>query len=83
MSVVRVYYSVDPDPRARFWRSAAAKQERNIWVAKLPIMSLDRPLFAFANVHYRLDEPVPVPFASAGRDVCAEFAAAHRFAPTT
>ena len=61
---VHIYYSVDPDPQARFWRSADAIRIGNTWSARLPIMSSGQPLFAFANVHYRLIEPQPVPFAS-------------------
>jgi dienelactone hydrolase len=60
---IHVYYSVDPDPQARFWRSADAVRKGGTWSAKLPIMSSEQPLFAFANVHYRLKEPQPVPFA--------------------
>ena len=58
-----VYYSIDASPSARFWRSADAIREKKTWTAKLPILSLDQPLFAFANVHYRLETPQPVPFA--------------------
>jgi len=61
---VQIYYSVGPDPQARFWRSADANRKGPTWSAKLPIMSSDQPLFAFANVHYRLKEPQSVPFAS-------------------
>jgi hypothetical protein len=60
---VRIYYSIDPDPQARFWRSANAIRTGSTWSAELPIMSPDQPLFAFANVHYRLEQPQPVPFA--------------------
>ena len=65
MSVVaaQLYYSIDPSPQARFWRSADAIREKSTWTAKLPILSLDQPLFAFANIHYRLKTPQPVPFA--------------------
>ena len=49
---VHAYYSVDPDPRARFWRSAEAKRAGATWTAKLPILAVDQPLFAFANVAY-------------------------------
>lgn len=65
MSVERVHilYSVDPDPQARFWRTAEGKRDGDGWTAQLPIMSINQPLFAFANVHYRLNEPEPVPFA--------------------
>jgi len=66
---VHVYYSIDPDPQARFWRSADAVRKGNTVSAKLPIMSpatpdTGRPLFAFANVHYKLKKARPVPFAS-------------------
>lgn len=60
---VQLLYSVDPDPQARFWRTAAATKAGNVWSAPLPILSVDQPLFAFANVHYRLEEPQSVPFA--------------------
>lgn len=51
---VDIFYSIDPDPQARFWRSAEATQQEGRWFAKLPIMSRDEPLFAFANVHYSI-----------------------------
>jgi hypothetical protein len=60
---VHVYYSVDPHPQARFWRSADAVREGDAWIAKLPILSPDQPLFAFANASYRLPEAQPVPYA--------------------
>ncbi len=63
IAAVRIYYSIDPDPQARFWRSADAEQKEDTWTARLPIMSTDEPLFALANVHYRLPRPHPVPFA--------------------
>jgi dienelactone hydrolase len=60
---VHVYYSVDPDPRARFWRSAVAKKTGTAWTAKLPILTVEQPLFAFANVVYGLKQAEPGPFA--------------------
>ena len=62
---VQILYSVDPDPQARFWRTARLlrKGESGSWTAELPILSNDQPLFAFANVHYRLEKQVPVQFA--------------------
>ncbi len=60
---VDIMYSVDPDPPARFWRTAMASREGASWVAELPILSVKQPLFAFANVHYRLEQPVDVPFS--------------------
>jgi dienelactone hydrolase len=60
---VHIYYSVDPDPRARFWRSADAKKSGATWTAKLPILAVDQPLFAFANVVYPLKKGESEPFA--------------------
>jgi dienelactone hydrolase len=61
---VHVYYSIDPDPRARFWRSAEAKQVSDqLWTGKLPILSVAQPLFAFANVVYRLKKSESEPHA--------------------
>lgn len=60
---VHIYYSVDPDPRARFWRSADAKKSGATWTAKLPILAVDQPLFAFANVGYPLKKGQSEPFA--------------------
>ncbi len=54
---VHIYYSVDPDPQARFWRTTDAVQDGSTWTARLPILSIDQPLFAFANVHYLLRKP--------------------------
>jgi dienelactone hydrolase len=63
VSEVHIYYSVDPDARARFWRSAEVKKSGETWTAKLPIMSIDQPLFAFANVAYGLKKLESEPFA--------------------
>lgn len=60
---IHILYSVDPDPQARFWRTAKVKREGGKWIAPLPVMSVEQPLFVFANVHYRLEKPELVPFA--------------------
>ncbi|MBL8829263.1 MAG: dienelactone hydrolase family protein [Planctomycetaceae bacterium] len=57
-----IYYSVDPDPRARFWRSGDVTRKGDTFTASLPLHTLDLPLFAFANVYYRLPEPAKVRF---------------------
>ena len=54
---VEIFYSIDPDPRARFWRSAEVHHEAEGCIAHLPIHTLDTPLFAFANVYYTLPKP--------------------------
>ena len=54
---VDVYYSDDPDPRARFFRSATTVEhpaDAASHLARLPLLDPKKPLFAFANVHYRL-----------------------------
>jgi dienelactone hydrolase len=53
-----IYYSVDPDPRARFWRSVEVVQDGEALVAKLPLHTLELPLFAFANVYHTLPQPL-------------------------
>lgn len=53
-----IYYSVDTDPRARFWRSADVVRAGDAFTAKLPLHVLDVPLFAFANVYYALPQSV-------------------------
>ncbi|GIW79738.1 MAG: hypothetical protein KatS3mg105_1545 [Gemmatales bacterium] len=63
IKAVHIMYSVDADPQARFWRTAEAINGGKQWTAKLPILSTDQPLFAFANVHYVLPKPRSVPFA--------------------
>ena len=61
---VHICYSIDPDPRARFWRSAdVAKVNDQLWTGKLPIMSADQPLFAFANVVYKVEKTESEPYA--------------------
>ncbi len=60
---VHIYYSVDPEPRARFWRSADGKNTGATWTAKLPILAVDQPLFAFANVVYGLKQTDSEPYA--------------------
>ncbi len=54
---VEIYYSIDPDPRARFWRSAEVNHEAEGYIAHLLLHTLDLPLFAFANVYYTLPKP--------------------------
>ena len=67
---VEIYYSVDPDPRSRFWRSAPALNAGMSWQAVLPIETLNRPLFAFANIFYHLPEPVAIPHRGDTQEVC-------------
>lgn len=56
-----IYYSVDPDPRSRFWRSAEVSRTGDEFTATLPVDQPGLPLFAFANVYYTLPKPVTMP----------------------
>lgn len=62
---VQVFYSQDPEPRARFWRSAETLQSGDSWSALMPLNSMDKPLFAFANVSYQIPSSDSEPYAKA------------------
>jgi dienelactone hydrolase len=49
---VDVYYSLDPHGLTRFWRDAQAAQDGNVWRAACAVMTLEQPIFVFANVRY-------------------------------
>lgn len=49
---VAIYYSLDPHPTTRFWRHVRAVKRGSSWTAAAPLMSLDQPLFAYADVSY-------------------------------
>ena len=69
-----IFYSVDPDPRSRFWRSADVTRKGDTFTASLPLGSTRRPLFAFANVFHTIPEPVSMSrlpgFRDSVREVC-------------
>ncbi len=54
---VDVFYSIDPHALTRFWRDAKAVQVGKQWKADCPVMTLDQPIFAFANVTYETPGP--------------------------
>ena len=53
---VHIYYGYERDPRNRFWTDARATTQEGVWEAPCPLLDLEEPLFAFANVHYKLAE---------------------------
>lgn len=65
---VDVYYTQQgqadgrPDDRDntmnRFWHHVSPVKRGDAWVAELPVLSAERPLWVYANVLYPLDEPV-------------------------
>jgi pimeloyl-ACP methyl ester carboxylesterase len=49
---VDIYYAIDPHELTRFWRDARAAQDGSRWKAACPVMSLEQPVFVYANVIY-------------------------------
>lgn len=51
-----------PDDRentmSRFWHYAATENQGGSWTARLPLSSVDKPLWVYANVVYPLDPPI-------------------------
>lgn len=65
---VEIYYTQQADfpddvperehRKSRFWQYAKAEQNGNTWTAELPLASIDKTLWAYANIRYKLKEPV-------------------------
>jgi hypothetical protein len=80
-----VYYSIDSDPRDRFWRSAEHRRDGAVFTAELPLQASGTALFSFANVYYALPKPesmsqLPQFHNTVIREVCLS-TAFHRAAP--
>jgi dienelactone hydrolase len=67
---VDIYYSTDPDPRARFWRDAGAVKKGDSWEAKLLVLSTTEPLYAFANAYHTLPNAESLPHLRSITGVC-------------
>ncbi|HET6324280.1 MAG TPA: acetylxylan esterase [Planctomycetaceae bacterium] len=51
---VDVFYTLGEKPSPnRFWRRAATAKMGKSWQARLPVVQIDDPLLAFANVYYQ------------------------------
>jgi hypothetical protein len=46
------------DTMQRFWHHAKPKKADGGWTAELPLSSVEKPLWVYANVAYRLDQPI-------------------------
>ena len=57
---VDIYFSYGREPMMRFWTSADARKVGGHWQAQCPTYIESEPLFAFANVSYRIDYTVKV-----------------------
>jgi dienelactone hydrolase len=50
---VRIFYSLDPYPQSRFWRSAEVLRHGSSWSAALPLTDTTQGLWVYATVRYR------------------------------
>ena len=65
---VEVYYGYARDPRVRFWRSAEVRRNGDIYTAHCPLFDVSEPVFAFANITYRLPHELPARPGAAATD---------------
>ena len=79
---VDIYYSVDADSRARFWRDATATGDGKSWYARLPLMNPEHFLFAFANVYYELPQAEKLHHGQVVEEVCIS-SGFHQATPVT
>ena len=75
---VDIYYSLDPHTLSRFWRDAQAVKVGKQWNAACPVMSLEQPIFAFADVVYETPAPYRNVAQAPGRDNTDTFAISSR-----
>ena len=68
IQAVDIYYTQQGRPEgtkhdmfhtmSRFWHRAKATRNGDNWSAELPVLTIDKPLWVYANVLYTLDQPV-------------------------
>lgn len=67
---VEIFYGYARDPRIRFWRSAKVTQEPDsVYSAACPVFDAREPLFAFANITYRMPGNLPARPGAAETDL--------------
>ncbi|MFT5128568.1 MAG: dienelactone hydrolase, partial [Rhodothermales bacterium] len=67
---VEIYYGCARDPRVRFWRSATVTQESAaVYSAPCPVFDAAEPLFAFANISYKMPQALPARPGAAPTDL--------------
>ena len=70
VELVRVFYGYARDPRIRFWRSAEVqRKEGGVYTARCPVFDINEPLFAFANITYKMPRPLPARPGAAETDL--------------
>ena len=75
---VDIYYSLDPHALTRFWRDAKAVKAGRQWKAQCPVMNLDLPIFAYANVVYETPAQYRTGPQQAGQENSDTFAISSR-----
>jgi hypothetical protein len=80
---VDIYYSIDPHERTRFWRDAGAAKVGDSWKAVCPVMNLDQPIFAYADVAYDTPARYRNVAQPPGRDNTDTFAISSRMLSAT
>ena len=75
---VDIYYSLDPHALTRFWRDAMTVKTGKQWNAVCPVMSLEQPIFAYANVIYETPAPYRTGPQRAGQGNSDTFAISSR-----
>mgnify|MGYP003336394206 CR=1 FL=1 len=61
VSKVEIYYGYDRNPHIRFWRDGFAKQVGDHYQGTCPVFDVNEPLFAFANITYKLKRKREIP----------------------
>lgn len=75
---VDIYYSLDPHALTRFWHDANAVKVEKEWQAECPVMNLNQPLFAYANVVYETPAQYRTGEQTAGQELSSTFAISSR-----
>jgi pimeloyl-ACP methyl ester carboxylesterase len=68
ISYIDVFYTQDgqmdgkrddtANTKSRFWHHAPVEKHKGKWAARLSLFSTDKPLWVYANVRYKLDQPI-------------------------
>ncbi|WP_281614750.1 prolyl oligopeptidase family serine peptidase [Flammeovirga sp. SubArs3] len=57
---VEIFYGYSRDPRNRFFHTAAnVTEKKGKYSAECPVFDVDEPLFAFANITYKIERTIP------------------------
>lgn len=75
---VDIYYAIDPHALTRFWRDAKAVNVGKQWKAECPVMALEQPIFAYADVAYDLPAPYRTESQAPGQEKVDKFAISSR-----